>query len=978
MKSTRRVLSLVLAMLMLFSMFTVAASAKNIEVAETGVTMTGGEVLYLKPNSNWVQSSAWFAAYFFGSGNQWVKMESCPRDSGYYKVTVPSGSWTNVIFCRMNPSATALSWDSKWDQSQDLTYDGTKSLWTVGSGQWNNATGTWSVWSETPEPTTEEPTTEEPTEEVTEEPTEEVTEEPTTLEPPVAMDVYCINSAKWDAVYAYAWNEGGDKDAEWPGSPMTKTEDTVNGFDVYKITIEGGPYASIIFNNNNNGSQTSDLALEEGKYYDVKAGEWYASLDEVPQVDPLATDRYLVGSFNGWSTVADEFKLNAEGEKTGYVTLTLEANTKYEFKVVREGTWTSCTTPITGSVEGLTFSSSNSDNATITTTEAGEYVFSFGLENSQLGVVYPVAATEEPTDAPTTEETEAPTAEETEAPTTEETEAPTAEETEAPTDEPTEEETEEPTDAPVVIPAGYYLVGTLNGADCWFVDENSADRMLVANEGNPGEYMLNYTFVEGDAIKVVYFDGTAISAWYNDGGENYNIGAAKAGDATVYFRPEGNSDWSYFYFTVIPVVVEDPTDAPTDAPTTEEPSEATGDQPTVAPEDPTEEETEEPTTEPIETMTIYFQNNWLWSDVKLYYWGSTVAENPEWNGISMDFYDNDGNYDVYVLEVPTDVTGIIISGIKDDGTGSLDKTPDITEGWYDGICYYMMWDNGNAVGSANITEIFPEEEPTEEPTVENATAVEGLTAETSRTQIHLTWEAAAGAVKYWVFVDGVAYDSTEGTEMVISGRQTDTYYEIYVLGVFEDGTMMSFADAEILPVQTMDYYFEDSFTAGATSITLSWYSDLGCTKTWIYFGTSADDLRLYASSLVNSYTIDGLQSGTTYYYSLAYYIDGKYVADETVNEVTTATDDVLNVTAELGEGVINVDWNAAYDSYKYWITVDTADYSVTFSATDTELAIDLAKYPNIAGDCTITVKAACGVDGVFNSMLYYYTTDLTV
>ena len=176
--------------------------------------------------------------------------------------------------------------------------------------------------------------------------------------------------------------------------------------------------------------------------------------------------------------------------------------------------------------------------------------------------------TEAPTEEPTVEETEAeteePTEEETEAPT----EEPTVEETEAPTEEPTEEETEPeteaPTDPPVVIPAGYYLVGTLNGEDCWTVDENSADRMFTANAENEGEYMLDWTFVEGDEIKVVYFNGTEIEKWFKDGSEiteddkqddgtynnNYKISAAKAGEKTMYFRPEGNADWSYKYFTV--------------------------------------------------------------------------------------------------------------------------------------------------------------------------------------------------------------------------------------------------------------------------------------------------------------------------------------------------------------------------------------------------------------------------------------------
>ena len=950
MKKSTRVLSLVLAMLMLFSVFSVAASAKEIEVADTSATFSGGQVLYLKPNSNWVQGSAWFAAYIWGSnGSTWAKMESCPRDSGYYKFTAPSGSWNNVIFCRMNPSATALDWGSKWDQTADLTWDGSNCLFTVGSGQWNNATGTWSDWSETPEETAapvdptdapEDPTdAEETPTDAPEDPTEAPTEEPTTPEPPVAMTVYCINSSKWDAVSAYAWNDAGNAGA-WPGNPMTKTEETVNGFDVYEITLEGGPYNNIIFNNNGQGSKTDDLTLEEGKYYDVKAGVWYASLDEVPEVDPLATDRYLVGSFNEWSTVADEFKLDAEDSRTGYVTLTLAAETKYEFKVVREGAWTSCATPITGSVEGLTFSSSVSDNATLTTTVAGDYVFSFGLDNSQLSVTYPVAPTE-----------------------------PEATEPEATEPEATEPEATEPE---VVIEPGYYLVGTLNGANCWFVDATATDRMFVANEGAEGEYMLDYTFVEGDEIKVVYFDGTEIKTWYKDG-DNYGIGAAKAGEATVYFRPEGNADWSYTYFTVQPKEVPvDPTEEPTEEPTDPE---ATGDQPTV-PVDPTEEPTQAPIEEPYDKITIYFQNNWLWTDVRAYFWGSEKANSAEWPGDALEIYDNDGTYDVYYVEVPADIEGIIFNGIKDDGSGERDKTPNIEEGFYDGACYSMTWDNGNAVVVNDISVILPsikptEPEPTEpEPTepevpVEKIEKVEGVKSESAtRNSFTVSWDAAEGVAYYWVFVDGKCYQKTTETTMTVEGRDADTMYEVYVLASFADKTMSSVDAADVIAAYTEGYEMTSTYESGVDSIVLEW-EVTDSTKTWIYYGTSADNLKLYASSKTGTYTLSGLDSDTVYYVKLAHLIDG-VIVEEDVVEVATLVDENLIVSATESEGSLDLSWNAVDGTYKYWVTVETGEKTLIYSTKETTYSLSGLDFAS----CDITVKGI-GSDG----MVYYYPVE---
>ena len=112
--------------------------------------VTGGETgyLFLKPNSNWTQANARFAAYFFSnSGNEyeWVSMTDSNKD-GIYAVQKPSKTYPNVIFCRMNPSASANNWGNKWNQTGDLKIptDG-KNLFTVPSGSWDGATSTWSV-----------------------------------------------------------------------------------------------------------------------------------------------------------------------------------------------------------------------------------------------------------------------------------------------------------------------------------------------------------------------------------------------------------------------------------------------------------------------------------------------------------------------------------------------------------------------------------------------------------------------------------------------------------------------------------------------------------------------------------------------------------------------------------------------------------------------------------------------------------------
>lgn len=140
----RKMLSLLLCAVLVIGMVPVSARA---------VTMTGGEVLYLTPNSNWKADGARFAIYVYDTGYAWASMTDGDGD-GVYEATVPEGSWTNVIFCRMNGSTTENNWDNKWHQSGDLEYDGTNNHCTIDEGQWDCGTNvTWSVYT----PSSEEP-----------------------------------------------------------------------------------------------------------------------------------------------------------------------------------------------------------------------------------------------------------------------------------------------------------------------------------------------------------------------------------------------------------------------------------------------------------------------------------------------------------------------------------------------------------------------------------------------------------------------------------------------------------------------------------------------------------------------------------------------------------------------------------------------------------------------------------------------------
>ena len=114
-------------------------------------TIPAGTKLYLTPNSNWKQSNARYAAYFFGNGEAWVSMTKVAGETDLYELTSPSKSYTNVIFCRMNPSTTANNWNNKWNQTADLTYDGTNNHYIVKANTWDKGGGTWSYYGKTEE-----------------------------------------------------------------------------------------------------------------------------------------------------------------------------------------------------------------------------------------------------------------------------------------------------------------------------------------------------------------------------------------------------------------------------------------------------------------------------------------------------------------------------------------------------------------------------------------------------------------------------------------------------------------------------------------------------------------------------------------------------------------------------------------------------------------------------------------------------------
>ncbi len=299
MKTTKRftakLMAAVLAILMLCSLTTVGftASAAEIEVAEVGATMTGGDVVYFVASSNWAEADARFAVYFFNSNdNAWESMTKVDGEDSLYEVTLPDGDWTNLIFCRMNPDTTDNNWENAWNQTADLAFEDGCNCFTINEGEWTGANGTWSVYT------------------------------PSVEEPDTSYTVYFVDYPdNFDTVYAYAFNIAEEAPVAYPGTEMTLTgESSADGGLVYTTTFDK-EYEGIVFVGYFEGEEIYSFETEfnAGKYFWYGNDSWFDTFqdindnitgsggdstdDEIPDDEPTYTKIYFQNNWM-WSDVS--------------------------------------------------------------------------------------------------------------------------------------------------------------------------------------------------------------------------------------------------------------------------------------------------------------------------------------------------------------------------------------------------------------------------------------------------------------------------------------------------------------------------------------------------------------------------------------------------------------------------------------------------------------------------------------------------
>ena len=114
-----------------------------------GVTVNAdaSNYIFLKPNSNWTSSGAWFAVHTWETGQNGVWYAMSKALNGNYYVD-KSKVKTNLLFARMASGSTEsnMNWnDGKvWNQTSDLTKQATNNLYTINNGVWSKGAGSWS------------------------------------------------------------------------------------------------------------------------------------------------------------------------------------------------------------------------------------------------------------------------------------------------------------------------------------------------------------------------------------------------------------------------------------------------------------------------------------------------------------------------------------------------------------------------------------------------------------------------------------------------------------------------------------------------------------------------------------------------------------------------------------------------------------------------------------------------------------------
>lgn len=198
-----------------------------------------------------------------------------------------------------------------------------------------------------------------------------------------AATIYFENTASWNPVYVWQWG-GSDatNSGTWPGTTTLQAKATTVEKDGHTYFKWETNCTSIIFTNGS-GQQTSDLVVIDNMIYNASGstGESFqGGTIEVPHTV------YLAGPFTGWSSSDANYELKDE-DGDGVYTISL-AEFSGEFKVIRDGAWTSNAGKYENGVAQTIGEQNDNSNMSLAVALATNVVFSYKHDGGVLTVTY--------------------------------------------------------------------------------------------------------------------------------------------------------------------------------------------------------------------------------------------------------------------------------------------------------------------------------------------------------------------------------------------------------------------------------------------------------------------------------------------------------------------------------------------------------------------------------------------------------------
>ncbi|MGM9826291.1 MAG: hypothetical protein ACI3Z8_07635 [Paludibacteraceae bacterium] len=279
--------------------------------------------------------------------------------TGTYQATVDDTKYNTLIFCRMNPEKSENNWDSKWNQTNDLTLSeaGDNNCYTIADGTWDKGGGTWSKYV-------------------------------------YVADVYTVAGAT--AILGSEWNPADTN------NDMTKQADGTYKLEKTDVLLNAGGYQyKIVVNHDWNpelmGNQT--LTVEKAGYHTLtftynastKAVNGIATLTKEAEVDPVIK---VKGQFDNEEATAwkEETMTLAADKKTATTTLTLTARC-IDLGILVDGNWYANGANITSTGTTASPLELNGSNMKLYTPIEGDYTFTYTLETKTLEVTFPDGTT---------------------------------------------------------------------------------------------------------------------------------------------------------------------------------------------------------------------------------------------------------------------------------------------------------------------------------------------------------------------------------------------------------------------------------------------------------------------------------------------------------------------------------------------------------------------------------------------------------